>query len=91
MDQSANTAGATIDAPEASQLETLDITSPDARVHAFERYAELRQQCPVMHMNVVGVDDGNDPEGLLQRPTWLFTTYEAVSYTHLTLPTNREV
>lgn len=77
MDQTATTMGATIDAPEDPQFETLDITSPDARVHAFERYAELRQQCPVMHMSVVGVDDGNDPEGLLQRPTWLFTTYES--------------
>jgi cytochrome P450 len=77
MDQSGPHAGATIDEQVTPQLETLDITSPEARSHAFERYGELRQKCPVMHMNVVGVDDGNDPEGLLQRPTWLFTTYES--------------
>ncbi len=77
MDQTGPHSGAVIDEPATSQFETLDITSPEARIHAFERYAELRQQCPVMHAIVTGADGGADAEGPGQRPIWLFTDYEA--------------
>jgi cytochrome P450 len=77
MDQSGTHPGATIDEPATSQLETLDITSPEAREHAFTRYAELRQQCPVMHAIVTGAGGDADIDGLPERPIWLFTDYEA--------------
>lgn len=78
MDQSGTHPGATIDEPETtSQLETLDITSPEAREHAFARYAELRQQCPVMQAIVTGAGGSTDIDGLPERPIWLFTDYDA--------------
>ncbi|MDQ2655444.1 MAG: cytochrome P450 [Chloroflexota bacterium] len=77
MDHSGAHPGATIAEPATSQLETLDITSPEAREHAFARYAELRQQCPVMHALVTGAGGDADIDGLPERPIWLFTDYEA--------------
>ncbi|MCA9877343.1 MAG: cytochrome P450 [Thermomicrobiales bacterium] len=76
MDHVATHPTATVDTPETHRLETLDITSPEARQHAFARYAELRDQCPVVHAFVAGAGDG-DTDGLAQRPLWLFTDYEA--------------
>lgn len=77
MDQSGTHPGATIDEPATSPFATLDITSPEAREHAFERYAELRQQCPVMQAIVTGAGGDADIDGLPERPIWLFTDYEA--------------
>ncbi len=77
MDQTSTHPATTIDEPVAPQLETLDITSPDAHNHAFERYAELRQQCPVMQAIVTGVGGEAEIDGLPQRSVWLFTDYEA--------------
>lgn len=77
MDQTGTRTGATIDQPEAQQYDTLDITSPEAREHAFARYAELRQQCPVMQAIVTGVGSDAEGNGQPERPLWLFTDYEA--------------
>jgi cytochrome P450 len=77
MDQTSTHPATTIDEPAAARLETLDITSPDAHNHAFERYAELRQQCPVMQAIVTGVGGEAEADGQPQRSIWLFTDYEA--------------
>ncbi|MBL8126396.1 MAG: cytochrome P450 [Chloroflexia bacterium] len=77
MDQATLRAGVAIEPPESRQLETLDITSPEAHEHAFARYAELRQQCPVMQAIVTGAGGNTDVDGLPERPIWLFTDYEA--------------
>jgi cytochrome P450 len=76
MDQSGEHHGATIDEPAATQLETLDLTSPEAHEHAFQRYAELRK-CPVMQALATGVGGDAEVDGLPPRPIWLATTYEA--------------
>lgn len=77
MDQATLRAGVAIEPPESRQLETLDITSPEAHEHAFARYAELRQQCPVMQAIVTCAGGNTDVDGLPERPIWLFTDYEA--------------
>ncbi|MCA9879206.1 MAG: cytochrome P450, partial [Thermomicrobiales bacterium] len=77
MDQTGARAAATLNQPEAPRFETLDITSPEAHEHAFARYAELRQQCPVVHALVTGAGSDASIDGLPEQPVWLFTDYEA--------------
>ena len=77
MDQSQPHSAATIDEATTPPLETLDITSPEAHGRAFKRYAELRQQCPVMPANVTGVGEGAELDGVPSRSVWLFTDYDA--------------
>jgi cytochrome P450 len=77
MDQSGPHASPTIDEPVTPQLETLDLTSPEAHEHAFQRYAGLRQTCPVMQVHATGVGGDADIDGIPPRPIWIFTDYEA--------------
>ena len=77
MDQTATQPGAMLEQPATASFESLDITAPEAREHAFARYAELRQECPVVHALVTGVGNETETGDVAQRPVWLFTDYEA--------------
>lgn len=77
MDQTATHPGAILEQPATTSIETLDITDPEAREHAFARYAELRRKCPVVHALVTGVGSDTETGDVAQRPVWLFTDYEA--------------
>lgn len=77
MDHSSTGSAATLATSETPTASIVDITSPEARQNAFSRYAELRQQCPVMRVNVEGADDDTTVDEQPQQLIWLFTDYDA--------------
>ena len=53
----------------------------------FRKLAKKKLPSPIFHY----IDGGADDEITLNRNTNAFNDCDSVSYTHLTLPTNREV
>ncbi|MFT4041500.1 MAG: cytochrome P450 [Thermomicrobiales bacterium] len=77
MESASTSSAATLPEAETPTASIVDITSPEARQNAFARYAELRQQCPVMRVNVEGAGGDTNVDGLPQQLIWLFTDYDA--------------
>ena len=75
--------GDTPDGFDPSQLppdmERIDLSDPEYREHAFERYEEMRAKCPVSRAIVTSGDDSEGNRGFFNRPLWLVTDYEVGS------------
>ncbi|MBW3633149.1 MAG: cytochrome P450, partial [Chloroflexi bacterium] len=73
-------AGESSDGLDPSQLpadiERIDLSDPDYREHAFERYEELRAKCPVTRAIITSGDESGGNRGFFNRPLWLVTDYE---------------
>lgn len=65
---------------DASQLppdiERIDLSAPEFRQGAFERYEAMRAKCPVSRAFVSGQDAEADESPIFNRPLWLVTDYE---------------
>src|SRR3712207_32399 len=57
-------------------IERIDLSDPEYREHAFERYEELRAKCPVSRAIVTSGQGGADEQAIFNRPLWLVTDYE---------------
>ena len=72
-------AGESLDGFDPSQLpgdiERIDLSDPDYREHAFERYEELRAKCPVTRAIITSGEESSD-RGFFNRPLWLVTDYD---------------
>lgn len=62
-----------------ADVERIDISSPEFREHAFERYAEIRSRCPVTRAYVTNEDSVQTENGVLNRPIWITVNYEDAS------------
>ncbi len=58
-----------------ADIERIDLSDPDYREHAFERYEELRAKCPVTRAIITSGEESGD-RGFFNRPLWLVTDYE---------------
>ena len=73
--------GETPDGVDPSQLppdiERIDLSDPEYREHAFERYEEMRARCPVSRAIITSGQGGTDEQAaIFNRPLWLVTDYE---------------
>ena len=59
-----------------ADIERIDLSSPDYREHAFERYEAMRAKCPVTRALVSFGEDQEDRRGMANRPIWLVTDYD---------------
>ena len=59
-----------------ADIELIDLSDPDYREHAFERYEAMRAKCPVSRAIVTSSENGGNEQGFLNRPLWLVTDYE---------------
>ena len=57
-------------------LERIDLSDPEYREHAFERYEEMRAKCPVSRAIVTSGEESDGNRGFFNRPLWLVTDYE---------------
>jgi cytochrome P450 len=57
-------------------VEHIDISSPDFRERAFQRYDEIRAKCPVSRAFITSSDNTADQDTLFNRPLWIVTDYE---------------
>ena len=57
-------------------IERIDLSSPDYREHALERYEAMRARCPVSPGDLHRGQEGVDDQGFFNRPLWLVTDYE---------------
>jgi cytochrome P450 len=60
-------------------MERIDLSDPEYREHAFERYEEMRAKCPVSRAIITSGDGGVDEQSVFRRPLWLVTEYEVGS------------
>jgi cytochrome P450 len=72
--------GNTPDGIDPSQLppdvERIDLSDPEYREHAFERYEERRARCPVSRAIITSGEGSDGNRGFFNRPLWLVTDYE---------------
>jgi cytochrome P450 len=57
-------------------IERIDLSDPEYREHAFERYEEMRAKCPVSRAIITSGDERDGNRGFFNRPLWLVTDYE---------------
>ncbi len=57
-------------------IERIDLSDPEFREHAFERYEEMRARCPVSRAIITSGDESDGNRGFFNRPLWLVTDYE---------------
>jgi hypothetical protein len=57
-------------------IERIDLSDPEYREHAFERYEEMRARCPVSRAIISSGQGGADEQAIFNRPLWLVTDYE---------------
>jgi cytochrome P450 len=57
-------------------IERIDLSDPDYREHAFERYEEMRAKCPVSRAIVTSGEENDGNRGFFNRPLWMVTDYE---------------
>ncbi len=57
-------------------IERVDLSDPEYREHAFERYEEMRARCPVSRAIITSGDESDGNRGFFNRPLWLVTDYE---------------
>jgi cytochrome P450 len=57
-------------------IERIDLSDPDYREHAFERYEEMRARCPVSRAIVTSGEENDGNRGFFNRPLWMVTDYE---------------
>jgi cytochrome P450 len=57
-------------------LERIDLSDPEYREHAFERYEEMRARCPVSRAIITSGEESDGDRGFFNRPLWLVTDYE---------------
>ena len=63
-----------------ADIERIDLSDPDYREHAFERYEEMRAKCPVSRAIITSGQGGADEQAIFNRPLWLVTDYEEGSH-----------
>ncbi|MDF2760197.1 MAG: cytochrome hydroxylase [Thermomicrobiales bacterium] len=59
-----------------ADIERIDLSDPEYREHAFERYEEMRARCPVSRAIITSGQGGADEQAIFNRPLWLVTDYE---------------
>ncbi|MDF2760858.1 MAG: cytochrome hydroxylase, partial [Thermomicrobiales bacterium] len=57
-------------------IERIDLSDPEYREHAFERYEEMRARCPVSRAIITSGDESDGNRGFFNRPLWIVTDYE---------------
>jgi cytochrome P450 len=57
-------------------IERIDLSDPEYREHAFERYEEMRARCPVSRAIITSGEESDGNRGFFNRPLWLVTDYE---------------
>jgi cytochrome P450 len=57
-------------------IERIDLSDPEYREHAFERYEEMRARCPVSRAIITSGDESDGNRGFFNRPLWVVTDYE---------------
>jgi cytochrome P450 len=57
-------------------MERIDLSDPEYREHAFERYEEMRARCPVSRAIITSGDESDGNRGFFNRPLWIVTDYE---------------
>jgi cytochrome P450 PksS len=57
-------------------VERIDLSDPEFREHAFERYEGMRARCPVSRAIITSGQGGVDEQAIFNRPLWLVTDYE---------------
>ena len=57
-------------------IERIDLSDPEYREHAFERYEEMRAKCPVSRAIITSGEESDGNRGFFNRPLWLVTDYE---------------
>jgi cytochrome P450 len=57
-------------------IERIDLSDPEFREHAFERYEEMRARCPVSRAIITSGEESDGNRGFFDRPLWLVTDYE---------------
>jgi cytochrome P450 len=57
-------------------IERIDLSDPEYREHAFERYEEMRARCPVSRAIITTGEESDGNRGFFNRPLWLVTDYE---------------
>jgi cytochrome P450 len=62
-----------------ADMERIDLSDPEYREQAFERYEEMRARCPVSRAIITSGDGGVDEQSVFRRPLWLVTDYEVGS------------
>jgi cytochrome P450 len=60
-------------------MERIDLSDPEYREHAFERYEEMRARCPVSRAIITSGEESDGNRGFFNRPLWLVTDYEVGS------------
>jgi cytochrome P450 len=60
-------------------IERIDLSDPEYREHAFERYEEMRARCPVSRAIVTSGEESGGDRGFFNRPLWMVTDYEVGS------------
>jgi cytochrome P450 len=57
-------------------IERIDLSDPEYRERAFERYEEMRARCPVSRAIITSGEESGGNRGFFNRPLWLVTDYE---------------
>ncbi len=59
-----------------ADIERIDLSDPEFREHAFERYEEMRAKCPVSRAIITSGEGSDGNRGFFNRPLWFVTDYE---------------
>ena len=59
-----------------ADIERIDLSDPEFREHASERYEEMRAKCPVSRAIITSGEGSDGNRGFFNRPLWLVTDYE---------------
>jgi cytochrome P450 len=60
-------------------IEHINLSDPDYRERAFERYEEMRARCPVSRAIITSDAESDGNRGFFNRPLWMVTDYEVGS------------